>query len=278
MEPIPPTYTAELFPPLHDELLRVLRGLAAADWDRPTLAGRWTVRDVVAHLLDVDLRKLSVNRDGHLVAPAEPIRSYEQLVRYLDMLNAEWIAAARRLSPRVLVELHAVTGPLVAKLVASLPPHEPAPFAVSWAGERESPNWFDIGRDYTERWHHQMQVRDAVGAPLLLERRWLHPLLELSFRALPHAYRDVDAPEGAAVAVQVGAHQADAWTIVRGAGAWTLYRGAAAEPRAHVTIDADSAWRLLYNALPEDVARARTRVEGDEALAEPIFGVRSVMV
>src|SRR5690242_19770735 len=135
MEPISPVYTVDLFRPLHDALIGLLRSLSPADWERPTLAGRWQVRDVVAHLLDIDLRKLSVNRDGHRPAPAEPIQSYKELVQFLNRLNAEWISAARRLSPRVLIELHALTGPLVADLVTSLPPHEPSTFSVSWAGE-----------------------------------------------------------------------------------------------------------------------------------------------
>ena len=278
MEPISPLYTADLFPPLHGELIGLLRGLSPEDWERPTVAGRWQVRDVAAHLLDVDLRKLSVNRDRHLVVPAEPIRSHEDVVRFLDGLNAEWVGAARRLSPRVLVELHSFTGPLVSELVASLPPHEPSAFPVGWAGESESGNWFDIGRDYTERWHHQMQIRDAVGAPPLLERRWLHPLLDLSLRALPHAYRDVDAPGGTVVTVGISGEAGGAWSLVRDGGGWRLHRGAAPDSAAVVTLDPDSAWRLLYNALPGSEARQRARIEGDASLAEPLFAMRSVMV
>ena len=278
MEPTAPLYTAPLFAPLYAELIAVLQTLNAKDWTRPTVARAWQVRDVAAHLLDVDLRKLSVNRDGHLAPADQPLRSYDDVVRFLDRLNADWVAAARRLSPRVVVELLGVTGPLVAQLVASLPPHERALFPVSWAGEQESENWFDIGRDYTERWHHQMQIRDAVGAPLLLERRWLHPLLDLSLRALPHAYRDLNAAAGTAVTVRVTGDGGDAWSLVRDANAWQLYRGAAPNASATVTLDPDFAWRLLYNALTHEQARQRARVEGDAALIEPLFAMRSVMV
>ncbi len=48
-----------LFLPLHEELVRLLSGLSAADWERPTVAGTWRVRDVAAHLLDTDLRRIS---------------------------------------------------------------------------------------------------------------------------------------------------------------------------------------------------------------------------
>lgn len=270
-----PVYTANLFTPLHDELMLLLRELSPGDWQRPTIAGDWRVRDIVAHLLDVDLRKLSVNRDRHLPPqPAEPFGSYRDLVGFLNGLNAEWVTAARRLSEPVLIELNSFTGPLVSHLVSSLPPHEPSVFPVGWAGETESENWFDIGRDYTERWHHQMQIRDAVGAPLLLANRWLFPLLDISFRALPYAYRDFDAPSGTAVTVQVGE---DAWTVLRDDEQWKLFNGEPVAPTASVRIDPDSAWRLLYNALPSSIARQNVNVEGDIALAEPMFTVRSVM-
>lgn len=278
MEPMSPVYTAGLFPPLYEELEALLRGLAPEDWRRPTLAGGWQVRDVVAHLLDGDLRKLSAYRDGHLSAPAEPIRSHEELVRFLDTLNAEWVGAARRISPRLLVELLSFTGPRICDLVSALPPHEPSLFPVGWAGETESENWFDIGREYTERWHHQMQVRNAVAAPGLLERRWLHPLLDLSLRALPHAYRATDPPEGTAVVVRVTGEAGGTWSLVRDGARWRLRRGPAPVPAAAMTLDPDSAWRLLYNALPEREARKRTRIEGDPSLAEPLFAARSVMV
>jgi uncharacterized protein (TIGR03083 family) len=278
MQPMPVLDTVQLYLPLHHELITLLRGLEPGAWERPTVAGSWRVRDVAAHLLDVDLRKLSIQRDGHSTPPPGPIEGYDDLVRFLNGLNAQWVDAARRLSPRVLVELLAFTGPMVADLVASLTPHEPSLYPVSWAGEDESQNWLDIGRDYTERWHHQMQIRDAVGAPGLLERRWIFPLLDLSVRALPHAYRSLHAPDGTSLVIQLPGEDGDAWSLVRAAGRWQLGRGSVPGATAIITLDPDSAWRLLYNALPPDAARRVVRIEGDAALAEPLFSTRSVMV
>jgi hypothetical protein len=103
----------------------------------------------------------------------------------------------------LLLELLAFTGPRVAELFGSLDPDGPAQFAVAWAGESHSANWFDIGREYTERWRHQQQIREAVGAEDLTARRWLHPALDLFVRALPHTYRAVAAAQGEAVVLQI---------------------------------------------------------------------------
>jgi uncharacterized protein (TIGR03083 family) len=278
MRALEPIYTADLFPPLHRELIILLLGLDAADWERPTLAGSWRVRDVAAHLLDVDLRKLSGQRDGHGFGPDEPLHGYAAIVRFINEINSQWVQAARRLSPRVLTDLLAVTGLWVVELMVALPPHGSALLAVAWAGEERSENWFDIGREYTERWHHQMQIRDAVGAPLLLDRRWLHPLLDLSMRVLPRAYSSCQAEEGKTIVVEVSGDAGDAWSLVREGEAWRLRRGSAPSPTTTIRLDPDAAWRLLYNALPPDVARHRAVIAGDESLAEPLFAARSVMV
>jgi hypothetical protein len=39
-----------------------------------------------------------------------------------------------------------------------------AGLAAAWAGETDSRNWFDVAREYTEKWHHQQQLRDATTA------------------------------------------------------------------------------------------------------------------
>ncbi len=258
--------------------MALLRGLSAADWERPTVAGAWRVRDVAAHLLDGALRKVSVYRDGHLLAPDRPINSYGDLVGLINDLNATGVAYGRRLSPRLLTDLLAMAGSWMVELVQGLDPQAPAVFAVAWAGEGRSENWMDTGREYTEWWHHQMQIRDAVGLSGLLDPRWLDPLLDFSVRALPHAYRDVAAPEGAALTLAVPGDPGWAWTLVRENGRWGLYRGEADRPATWVTVEPALVWRLFYNALPPEAAREKVLIQGDESLAGPLLRTRSVMV
>lgn len=278
MEMLTPVYTATLFPALHAELIALLRGLGDDDWLRPTVAGAWRVRDVAAHLLDGDLRRLSFDRDRHRLPSEGPLSTFADIVALIDRENASGVAYARRLSPRLITDLLEVTGRWMSDFVAGLPPHAQAPISVAWAGEERSENWMDMGREYTERWHHQMQIRDAVGAPGLLERRWLHPLLDLSVRAFRRAYDGVAAEPGTAVVLEVDAEGENTYSVVRGASGWDVFRGAAAGAAARVRMDADTAWRLLYNALPPDAARARVTISGDAALTEPMLRARSVMV
>jgi uncharacterized protein (TIGR03083 family) len=278
LEHLAPRSVAALFAPLHRELMSLLRGLAASDWKLPTVAKAWRVRDVAAHLLDGDLRKLAAHRDDHLLGPDRPIQGYGDLVEFINDLNASGVAYARRLSPRLLTDLLDVTGRWLAEFTETLDPQAPARFSVLWAGETESKNWMDTGREYTEKWHHQMQIRDAVGAPGLLDSHWLDPLLDFSVRALPPAYAATDAPEGTAVTLVVTGDAQWVWTLVREGGKWVLYRGQPENPATTVIVEPDVAWRLFYNALPPERARKTITVHGDESLAGPLTKTRSVMV
>ena len=278
MQPVSPVETVPLFAPLLAELLTLLRGLPAPAWSRPTLARQWTVHDIAAHLLDGDLRKIAASRDGQQLTPDRPLRSPRDLVDWLNGLNASGVQTFGRLSPRLLVDLLEVAGGWVINLLQALPPHGSSLYPVAWAGEARSENWMDIGREYTERWHHQMQIRDAVGAALLLEPKWLDPLLDLSLRALPPVYAGCEAPDGAALTIEVTAQMNAAWTLRREHRGWILYRGRSVAPTARITLDADVIWRVLYNAITADEARRRAAVEGDDRLIAPFFAARSVMV
>lgn len=275
---VPISRLAHLFAPLLAELLAVLRGLAPDDWDRPTVAGAWRVRDVAAHLLDGDLRKLSACRDGHRLPLDGPLESERDLARFINGLNRSGVACAARLSPRLLIDLLETTGAWVVDFVTALPPHGPSTFPVSWAGEAASENWMDTGREYTERWHHQMQIRDAVGRPLLLAPPWMEPLLDISVRALPHAYAALPAPTGTTVVLEVHGETSGAWSLVRAADTWQIGRGRPATADAIVRLTTDDIWRLLYNALPAADIAARAQVTGNVSLLEPLLRARSVIL
>ncbi|HEX6158872.1 MAG TPA: maleylpyruvate isomerase family mycothiol-dependent enzyme [Thermoanaerobaculia bacterium] len=256
-----PILTAHLFPPLDAALVELLRSLTPAQWDLPTVAGRWTVKDVAAHLLDTALRRLSMQRD-RFTPPLPPDAFARGLGGFVNDANARWVGAARHLSPVILTEMLSVYGPENSAYLASLDPFAKAEWAVSWAGEEESQNWFDVARELTERWHHQQQIRDAVGAPPLYDG-YLGPVIDAFVRALPYTYREVDAPRGVSVVVRVP--EAGAWSVVR-EGGWTLYAGEAENATTRIELPGDAAWRLFTKQRMEWPAR----VEGDARLAEPL--------
>jgi hypothetical protein len=270
--------TAPLFGPLQAELLALLRGLDESDWNRPTLAGSWRVQDVAAHLLDGDLRKLSAHRDGFAPAPDDPELSFRELVTLINSLNRDGVRHFATMSPRVIVDLLDVTGRWVCEFIHALDPHARAIYPVAWAGEAVSENWMDTGREYTERWHHQMQIRDAVAAPGLYGRSWLHPVLQLSVRAFPSALAGVDAEVGASAVYSVSGAGGGTWSVCRGGSGWEVLEGESGSPRARIDVDEDTAWRMFFNALSPDERSSRVKASGDTALTAALLAARAVMV
>jgi uncharacterized protein (TIGR03083 family) len=278
LAPLTPTDTRRFFRPVNAELVSLLRALPPDAWDRPTVAGHWRVRDIVAHLLDVTLRRLSFHRDRHVPpAPDRPSQSDREFVAFINTLNAQWVEATTRVSPRMLIDLSEFAGAALADFMEAFPDEGPALFPVSWAGEAKSEGWFDLGREFTEHWHHQAQIRNAVGAPPLREPAWLHAVLSIALRGLPHAYRDAGARWGQSLAIYIDGPAGGTWTLRREEQGWTLWEGRAGDESARVTMSDDTAWRLLFNALPAGRLDLVSRT-GDPALLEPLLGARSVIV
>ncbi|MBO0358506.1 maleylpyruvate isomerase N-terminal domain-containing protein [Hymenobacter sp. BT186] len=278
MQPLPILSTAHLFPVLDQHLLTLLRALEPADWLKPTVAPKWCVHDVALHLLDGSLRTLSMLRDGHFGSSGPASPAPDDVVLYLNQLNADWVRAGQRLSPQLVAWLLEAIGPAYNSYMASLPLLEPAVFSVGWAGEEQSLNWFHVARDYTEKWHHQQQIRQAVGQeqPLLTPELY-SPFLATCIRALPHHYRNVAAAPGTTLQFTVTGAGGGTWFLQRQATTWHLgtdYRGPVA---ATITLDGAVAWRLFTKSLPRTEAQRHITTTGKPQLTEPIFSLVTVM-
>src|SRR5690349_12308763 len=125
-EPIP-IDTAHLFRLLDAKLIELLRLLSDEDWSRQALPRR-TVKDIAAHLLDGNLRRLSMGRDGYWGEQFSG--ESDDLITFLQGLNTDWVKACKRLSPNVLIDLLESSGRQVSEYFASLGPFQPATFGV----------------------------------------------------------------------------------------------------------------------------------------------------
>jgi len=274
-----PIDTRALFRPVSSSLVTLLRELPPERWDSPTVAAAWVVRDVVAHLLDSTLRRLSFHRDG--MAPPPPSRaiaSDRDFVDFINDLNAQWVRSAKRLSPRVLTDLYERASREAADWFESLPLDAPALFPVSWAGEQASAGWFDTGREFTELWHHQQQIRMAVGAEALADPRFLSAVIDVAMRGLPHAFRDVPADPGQTVVIDISGASGGQWTLSRDKQRWTLLRGEPSSATTRVRLADDTAWNILFNALSEADAVRAVQIEGQRELGRAFLRARSVIV
>ncbi|GAA2212458.1 maleylpyruvate isomerase family mycothiol-dependent enzyme [Nonomuraea monospora] len=263
-----------LFPLERQALLDLLRSLTPADWARPTVCPGWDVHDVVGHVLNDYMRRLSGARDGHAGAV---FADDETLPAYLARVNGEFVQATHQLSPRLMIELLELLGPRLDEVWAAHDLEAPAGLNVSWAAtDVGSPAWLDVGREYTEFWVHQQQVRDAVARPGAAQPELLAPVLGVFAQALPFTLREHDRPEGTVVVLEVlGAAGGRFWAAWRD-GRWRMAE-AGGEPVARVAMGQDTFWRLATRGIGVAEARARSEVSGDRELTDAMTTLLAVV-
>ncbi|NGO42706.1 maleylpyruvate isomerase family mycothiol-dependent enzyme [Streptomyces ureilyticus] len=258
--------TRPLFVRERRALLGLLGSLEAGDWGRPTVCPGWDVHDVVGHVLNDYMRRLSGLRDGWTGAV---FADDETLPAYVARVNGLFVEATRQCSPRLMVELLAHLGPQLDEVWAGVRLDAPAGVDVSWASTDEpSPAWLDIAREYTEFWVHQQQIRDAVDRPGADEPELLGPVIDTFLRALPHTLRTVDRPRGTTVRFDVTGPAGGTWWAIRDADRWLPGAPGASggEAAARVTMDQDTLWRLASRGILPEEARRRSVLAGDEPL------------
>ena len=270
-----PILVAHLFPELLEGLLSLLTGLSAEEWERPTVCTGWSVHDVALHLLGVEIGNVSRKRD-HFSPSARPTYNSDDLVVLINDLNEIWVQATQRVSPRLLCDLLRLAGTQACEYFQSLDPNAlGAP--VSWAGPDPAPMWLDLAREYTERWHHQQHIRDAVGKPGFKEPRFFAPVLDAFVRALPYTYREVSAADGTAVTLTIVGPSGGQWLLLREEHSWSLYLGPYRKPNSHVVIEEEVAWRLFTKGLSVEEARSKAVIVGDQALGLHVLAMVSII-
>jgi uncharacterized protein (TIGR03083 family) len=253
-------------------LLQLLRQMCPGDWERPTAAAPWVVRDVVAHLLGDDVGRLARTRDGHRVgAPG----SDETLAAFIHRLNEQWVRAASRISPSVLIDMLEVTTPQVLDLWRGTD-LDAVGKPVSWAGPDPAPVWLDCARDFTEYWVHQQQIREAAGRSGGSDAKVVHAVLDTFLRAMPYTLAGQSRPAGSTLTVTVAGAGGDRWSWRREGERWWPSDHAGASTTS-IVIEADVLWRLCVRMVEPKEAQEQVRVSGEHELATAALQIVSII-
>jgi hypothetical protein len=266
---------------VNDKLLELLDSFRGDDWHRPTVHKDRNVKDLTAHLLHGSIRRVSAMRDGYRSPTTRSFTTHKDLTQFIQEDNRAFMNAMSGVSPEILCELIRYYDPELMNLFKALEPDAPG-LGVVWAGEWQSPNWFDVAREYTEKWHHQEQLRDATNRPGLSENAFMVPVLGTFARGLPYAYRGLEAPAGglappggATISISTGTPVT--WTLKRADDAWTLWSGLDPNPDTLIAADADLLWRLWTKGISPAEGRNRVQIQGNAKLADPLFKFVAIM-
>ncbi len=274
IQPTKPIIVVDLFPELLDELINLLRGFTQEEWDLPTICAPWSVKDVCLHLWGVEIANLSWKRDGLFAFPM--VESYDRLVEWINKQNNRWVMSTQHISSKLLVDLLKFTGEQVIEYFQTIDPYDSG-VPVDWVGPGPAPNWLDMAREYTERWHHQQHIRDAVGTPGLKGSRFLDPILDTFILALPRTFDRVVAEEGVAICISTSGSTIKNWALIYQSGQWRLYEGVVDQPQASITIPDDTAWRVFTKGISFEDARKQAQISGNQKLALKVLEAISII-
>lgn len=272
--------TLHLFPKLNRNLILLLQDLELIEWEKPSPLKDRTVKDIASHILDGSLRRLSIQRDGFSDTPKKAaIKTYSDLVNLIQGLNKDWIFASRRLSPEILVDLIEYSENQLYDFFKSLSLYDIALFPVAWAGEVESENWFDIAREYTEKWHHQMQIRLATNRPLLMDKKYIEPLYDTFMLGLPNLYKDfTNYPIGETLKITLTGKLNKTWFLEKQATKWFILEETENIVNTEILFPEQEAWKIFTNTdRDKEEYKNKIQILGDKKLGYKLLDLVTVM-
>ena len=163
-------------------LATLLVTLDADDWDAPTPAAGWTVRDQVAHL--------AISEDLATLAATDPegfTRRLTELLSDLAAVEADNAAAARSREPRALLSWWQTSA---AATVAAVQGH--ADERIAWITGPMSATSFATAR-LMETWAHGHDIAEGVGVTQVPTARLRH-IADLGVRTRGFSFRNRGLP------------------------------------------------------------------------------------
>jgi uncharacterized protein (TIGR03084 family) len=185
----------------HDDLRAILVDVPPDDWERPTPAEGWTVRDQISHLAFFDgaARLSMADPDAFRAGRAEAMADIETFVhRVLDYGRG---IPGSELLDRFADERR---GLVEAALAA------PEDVRIPWYGP-DMAVASSVTARIMETWAHGQDVADALGATRPLTARLRH-VCDIGIRARPFSYRNRGLePPGTALRVELLAPDGSMW-------------------------------------------------------------------
>jgi len=170
----------------HDDLRAILTGIPAAEWERPTPAAGWTVRDQISHLAYFDgAARLSIaDPDAFRASRAEAVADIE---KFVDAT----LAYGRGISGAELLDRFTDERRRLVEAARAAPEG----LRVPWYGPDMSVA-SSITARIMETWAHGQDVADALGRVRPPTARLRH-VCDIGIRARPFSYRNrgLEPPE-----------------------------------------------------------------------------------
>ncbi|WP_037574200.1 maleylpyruvate isomerase family mycothiol-dependent enzyme [Phaeacidiphilus oryzae] len=250
-----------------ESISELVAPLAEGEWNRPTECPFWSVRDVVSHVIGMELELLGDPRPIHTL-PRDLFHVDSEFARYTEIpvdtrrchtapemtSELEYTIIRRSRSLR-----NATTGPddqvrwPMGPLSREVPYHQLLRTRV-----------FDV-------WMHEQDLRRALRSPGNLDSPAAFVSREVLVEALPKVVaRRAGAPAGTTVVLDVHGPMEFMLTVrVDHDGRGSVNEHVPLAPTARIAMDWETYIRLAGGRMP--AAQAQVKTDGDEELAERIL-------
>lgn len=265
---------AKLFALERERLLDLLARLQAPDWEHSSPCPAWTIRGLACHLLGEDLGLLARQRDDYHGTKA-PTTVGPDFIAWLDNLQDEWVTATRRLSPHLVTDLLAWSGPQIVSMFAAQDLSSVSA-SVFWAGPQPVPVWLEQLRDLSEFWIHRQQILQALGRPSDLRGDLVGPVLDGLRWAYPHDLRGAAVDDGDTVVITVTGPVARTWYLVFDRKDWRYATDPGERVAATLDVTTEQFWRLITNNLPAQ-EQADLATSGDKTVVQALLRTRAII-
>jgi hypothetical protein len=148
--------------------------------------------------------------------------------------------------------------------------------SVSWAGPDPVPAWLDQARELSEYWIHRQQILQALDRPSDLRADLAGPVLDALRWAYPYRLARLTAQPGDTVSISVTGPLARTWHLVAAESGWQFGDQPGPRVAGSLVMNAEQAWRLLTNNMPE-AGQADLTVSGDDAITAILLRTRAII-
>ena len=238
-----------LFQELNAKLIELIPGISWVQWNKDTARKDWKVKDIAIQILDASKHNLLPLANGFESNPVQ-------------LNTSEYFSA-----DTLIVELQFLQEQLNSYFNDN---------TIIWgqlnAGTPAS-SQLDIFKFYAQIWLYQQQIRQSLGASLLLDSNFYHPFLAYCLHFLPSHFKDFHSPIGTLISIEVVGNSRGLWSLIRRDHYWELsvYHK---HSDAQVYIDQNIAWILFSGGIDIYESSQYWQVIGNQELGRHVLSLR----
>jgi hypothetical protein len=238
-----------LFQRLNSKLFELLSGLSSEQWNKNISSGNAKVQDIAIQLLD---------------------ESRQNLFHFFDVsdLNDIHINSFKDFNPETYLSDLQIINTQLDPYFNKIP---------TFSGLDKNNTLdvvaIDLLKVYAKNWLYQQQIRQAVGASLLLEADFYHSFLEYCMRFLPKHFENVCPANDTIISIEIVAETNMTWQIIRREQSWD-FTEVQAHSATQVYIDQNIAWILFSGGIDIYEASQYWQVIGNQDLGRHVLSLR----